>query len=89
MAKMVYAPRFAQELARVTSSRIEEKIYETLGIIEQVPSIGSRNIPPMIRAEFGEGVLKMVVDPFDIFYEYFESVDTVYVYTLIFQRQAR
>lgn len=89
MAKMVYAPRFAEELSRVVSPRVEAKIYETLEIIEQVPSIGSRNIPSMIRAEFGEGVLKMVVDPFDIFYEYFESVDTVYVYTLVFQRQAR
>ena len=43
----------------------------------------------MIRAEFGEGVLKMVVDPFDIFYEYFEQAETVYVYTLVFQRHAR
>ena len=43
----------------------------------------------MIQVEFGEGVLKMVVDPFDIFYEYFDALDTVYVYTLVFQRQAR
>ena len=89
MTKMVYAPRFAEELARVTSLRVEEKIYHTLDIIEQVPSIGSNNIPEMIRAEFGEGVLKMVVDPFDIFYEYFEQAETVYVYTLVFQRHAR
>lgn len=89
MAKMVYAPRFAEELARVTSSRVENKIYHVLEIIEDVPTVGSRDIPSMIRTEFGEGVLKMVVDPFDIFYEYFESTGTVYVYTLVFQRHAR
>lgn len=89
MTKMVYSPRFARELARVTSARVEQKIYDTLGIIEASPTIGSRNIPKMIQAEFGEGVLKMVVDPFDIFYEYFELLDTVYAYTLVFQRQAR
>ncbi len=89
MAKMVYAPRFARELAGVTSIRVENKIYEALANIEMLPSIGSTNIPYSIRAEFGEGVLKMVVDPFDLFYEYFEHLDTVYVYTLVLQRQAR
>lgn len=89
MTKMVYSPRFARELSRVTSARVEQKIYDTLDVIEAVPSIGSRNIPRMIQVEFGEGVLKMVVDPFDIFYEYFDALDTVYVYTLVFQRQAR
>ena len=87
MTRMVYSPRFARELSRVTSARVE--IYDTLDVIEAVPSIGSRNIPRMIQVEFGEGVLKMVVDPFDIFYEYFDALDTVYVYTLVFQRQAR
>lgn len=89
MTKMIYSQRFAQELARVTSARVEQKIYDTLGIIEACPAIGSCNIPKMIQAEFGDGVLKMVVDPFDIFYEYFELLDTVYVYTLVFQRQSR
>lgn len=89
MANMVYSPRFARELARVTSVRVERKIYKILGIVEEIPRIGSTNIPGSIRAEFGENVMKMVVDPFDIFYEYFEELDTVYVYTLVHQRQAR
>lgn len=89
MARVVYAPRFAKELARVTSDRVEQRIYEVLGIIEAMPSIGSTNIPQSIRTEFGDGVLKMVVDPFDIFYEYFEGQDVVWVYALVFQRQAR
>ena len=66
MAEMVYAPRFAEELSRVTT-----------------------NIPSSIQSEFGGNVLKMVVDPFDIFYECFEEQDIVFVYTLILQRQAR
>ncbi len=89
MARMVYSPRFASELSYVTSPRVEERIYRALAIIEDFPLIGSHTIPKSIRVEFGGGVLKMVVDPFDIFYEYFEEQDAVYVYTLVLQRQAR
>lgn len=89
MATIVYSPRFASELARVVSTKVEDRIYNALSVIEAVPSIGFTNIPEMIRAEFGEGVLKMVVDPFDIFYEYFSEEDVVFVYTLVHQRQAR
>lgn len=89
MVEIVYAPRFAKELARVTSPKVEAKIYNALSLIERTPTLGSRKIPERIKAEFGPGVLKMVVDPFDIFYEYFEEADTVFVYTLVFQRQAR
>ena len=40
MTKMVYSPRFARELSRVASARVDQKIYDTLDIIEAVPSIG-------------------------------------------------
>lgn len=89
MTRIVFSPRFAKELAAVTSSQVENRIYNTLEIIEAMPTIGSSIIPKIIRAEFGEGILKMVVDPFDIFYEYFPEQKIVYVYTLILQRQAR
>ena len=89
MADVVYSPRFANELARVMSPRIESKVYGVLSILETTPAIGSAYIPSSIRAEFGAHVLKMVIDPFDLFYEYFEDADVVYVYTLVLQRQAR
>ena len=89
MAEMVYAPRFAEELSRVTPKRAEDRIYDVLGIIEAIPTIGSTNIPSSIQSEFGGNVLKMVVDPFDIFYECFEEQYIVFAYTLILQRQAR
>lgn len=89
MAEMIYSPRFAEELSRVTSKRVENNIYKMLDLIEAVPTVGSTKVPSLIRAEFGEGVLKAVVGPFDIFYEHFENQDVVYVYTLVFQRQAR
>jgi hypothetical protein len=42
---MVYSPRFARELSRVASARVDQKIYDTLDIIEAVPSIGSEYSP--------------------------------------------
>ena len=45
MTRMVYSPRFARELSRVTSARVEQKIYDTLDVIEAVPPL-ARGIFP-------------------------------------------
>ena len=50
------------------------------------PRIGTPEIAPSISEEFGEDVMRVVVKPFDLIYEYDEATDTVYLYGLIHNR---
>jgi hypothetical protein len=51
--------------------------------------MGSPDVPPSIRKEFGGGILKIVVAPFDLVYEYEPKEDRVIIYALVPCAQAR
>ena len=87
MPRLVFSERFADDLAHITSAKVEASIMTALDSIEAFADFGSRNIPDSIREKFGDGVRKVVVSPFDLVYTIVG--DEVHVETLIHQRAAR
>lgn len=89
MPRLEYSDRFAGDLARVTSPKVEARVYEALDNIEAFEDFGSRLVPESIRREFGEGVRKVVVNPFDLVYTYYPEEDLARIEALIHQRAAK
>ena len=89
MPRLIYSERFADDLANVTSPKVEARILATLDNIEAFANFGSRNVPASIREEFGDGVRKVVVGPFDLVYTMIEGTETVQIEALVHQRAAR
>ena len=88
MTKLLYSDRFASDLAGVTSAKIERKIFDILDTIEAAGDIGSKAVPESIRSEFGAGVRKLAVNPFDLVYTYDIERDIAFIEALIHQRAA-
>jgi hypothetical protein len=89
MPRLEYSERFAEDLARVTSAKVEARIYAALDNIEAFGDFGSKVVPDSIREDFGGGVRKVVVSPFDLVYTYYPSDDLVRIEALVHQRAAR
>lgn len=89
MAKMILTEGFVDDLSFVNSDKVLDDIRRVLGAIEAFPRIGSTDIPRSIVEAYGPGILKAVVKPFDVVYEYDEGADTVIVYALVPFRRAR
>lgn len=88
MTKLLYSDRFASDLAWVTSANIERKIFDILDTIEAADDIGSKAVLESIRSEFGTGVRKLAVNPFDLVYTYDVERDIAFIEALIHQRAA-
>lgn len=86
MPSLEYSERFAEDLARVTSSRIENHVLQVLDNIESFAEFGSKNVPASIHDRFNNGVRKVAVTPFDLAYTYFPQEDLVRVEALVHQR---
>lgn len=86
MARLAYSWRFADDLADVTSSEVEAHVYRCLDAIESFPELGSPVVPDRITEEFGHGVRKVVVSPFDLIYSYVPGDETIRIEALIPQR---
>jgi len=84
MPRLEYSERFAEDLARVTSPKVE-----ALDNIEAFEEFGSKLVPHSIRNEFGMGVRKVVVSPFDLIYTYYPEEDLVRIEALVHQRAVR
>ena len=89
MPRLEYSERFAEDVARVTSAKVEARIYAALDNIEAFGDFGSKVVPDSIREDFGEGVRKVVVSPFDLIYTYYPSDDLARTEALVHQRAAR
>ena len=89
MPKLEYSDRFAEDVARVTSDRVEARIFAALDNIEAFGEFGSKVVPDSIRDAFGEGVRKVAVNPFDLVYTYFPDQDLARIEALAHQRVAR
>lgn len=88
MPRLEFSERFANDLASITSSRLEERILSDLDNIELFGEFGSANIPASIKEEFGEGVRKVAVNPFDLVYTFHPKEDLCRIEALIHQRAA-
>ena len=89
MPRLEYSDRFAEDLARLTSAKVEARVYAALDNVGAFGNFGSRVVPDSIRRDFGEGVRKVVVGPFDLVYTYYPAEDLVRIEALIHQRAAR
>lgn len=88
MPKLEYSERFAEDLAAVTSARVEERIFRALDGIEMFGGLGSRDVPKSINERFGGDVRKVTVNSFDLVYTFYPQIDLVRVEALVHQRTA-
>lgn len=89
MPRLEYSYRFADDLAAIYSASLETRILAYLDNIRAFAEFGSRNVPASIREEFGEGVRKVAVNPFDLIYTLDEENGIAYIEALVHQRAAR
>lgn len=89
MARLRFTSRFVDNAAEICSERDNERLLRVLGMLEAFPESGSSDVPDSIRDEFGAGVRKCALNPFDLVYEYDRAHDVVLLYGLIHQRMAR
>lgn len=88
MPELEYSERFAEDLAMVTSARVEERIFRVLDDIEVFGGLGSGDVPRSIRERFGGDVRKVTVNSFDLVYTFYPQIDLVRVEALVHQRTA-
>ena len=88
MPELEYSERFAEDLAAVTSARVEERIFRALDGIEMFGGLGSRDVPKSISERFGRDVRKVTVNSFDLVYTFYPQKDLVRVEALVHQRAA-
>ena len=86
--KVGASERYFEDLEQVYSQRVEGKIRKIVDLLSYTPEIGSKLLPKSIREEFGEDVLKFVVDPFDLIYRYDKQRGEVRLLALIHQARA-
>ena len=84
MARLIVYDGFIEARSRVWSERLGKNIDEMLRTIELMPGVGSAIVPDSIQEEFGSNVLRAVVSPFEIVYEYDKDADTAFVYDLLY-----
>lgn len=88
MPELEYSERFAEDLAAVTSARVEERIFRALDGIEMFGGLGSRDVPRSISERFGGDVRKVTVNSFDLVYTFYPQKDLVRAEALVHQRTA-
>ena len=89
MPRLEYAERFVRDLASITSSRLEQRILSNLDNIEAFGDFGSSNIPSSIKKEFGTGVRRVAVNPFDLIYTHYPDQNLCRIEALVHQRTVR
>ena len=89
MASLIFAEAFLDDMAGVAVASKRAKIMQSISLLEHVPEIGSGIVPASIREAYGPSVRKLVVNPFDVIYEYHPEHDAVHILGLIHQRRAR
>lgn len=72
----------------MTFENIERRIFDILDTIEAAGDIGSKAVPESIRSEFGAGVRKLAVNPFNLVYTYDAERNIVFIEAPIHQRTA-
>lgn len=88
MPRLVFSERFVDDLACIKTSKLESEILAGLDAIEVFGEFGSTNVPESIKCEFGDGVRKVAVNPFDLIYTLHPDEDVACIEALIHQRAA-
>lgn len=83
MPRLEFSERFAEDLSRIETAKLEARILATLDNLELFGEFGSALLPDSIKSEFGEGVRKVAVNPFDLIYTFYPELDLVRVEALV------
>ena len=89
MARLRFTEQFIDDTATVCSPRLHDHLMRVLRMLERFPESGSPDVPASIAQEFGPGIRKCALDPFDLVYEYEKDGDVVMLHGLVNQRMAR
>ncbi len=89
MSELIVYEGFIRTRSSLWSKRIGQNVDNMLRTIEQMPGVGSSLLPQSIQDEFGPNVLKAVVSPYEIIYEYDQEEDVIYVYDLLYGPNVR
>lgn len=88
MPRLEYAGRFVSDLAHIASPKLETRILANLDNIEAFGNFGSSNIPTSIKEQFGKGIRRVAVNPFDLAYTYYPDQDLCRIEALVHQKAA-
>lgn len=88
MAKLIILPSFFEDTDYVHSMDKLDEILDAVASLESFPNRGSNLLSDSIISQYGNGVKKLIVNPFDVIYEYLENEDTVLVHALLHQKAA-
>lgn len=83
MAKLRVYIDFLNKRNALKSTRTRARVDKMLRTIEQMPGVGSSLVAPSVRERYGQHVLKALVSPYLIIYEYDRAQDTAFIYDLI------
>lgn len=89
MPRIELTRRFAEDVAEIQSARIESTIYSVLESLQLFGGLGSPLVPDSIKAEFGDEIRKVAINPFDLVYSFYPDDDLVRVEALVHQKRAR
>ncbi len=87
MADIDFSREFVADLKRVRLSSKQDEILDKISMLSALPELGSRILADSIKIRFGTQVRKLVINPFDVIYEYLPEDDLVLVVRLMHQRE--
>lgn len=88
MTKLVFAESFIENMTQVELESKRDEIFGRIELLADFPELGSSNLPKSICDNYGPRVRKLVVNPFDVVYEYDEVEDAAHILGLVHQRAA-
>lgn len=88
MPRVQYSSEFAVGLSEISSSRLENEILNVLDSLQLFGECGSPLVPDSIRRNYGDGVRKIAINPFDLIYTFYPEEDLVRIEALVSQRAA-
>lgn len=89
MAELVFSQGFIEDTDAVELDSKLAQIMDVIALLETSPCLGSANLPDSIVEQYGASVRKLVIDPFDVIYEFLSHEDVVLIHGLVHQKAAR
>ena len=84
-----FSEKFLEDASQIYTIRVAGELKKAISLIEVVPTIGSKIVRESLKEEFGEGIFKWAVGPFDLIYTFDEDSMSVQLHALIPQRMVR
>lgn len=89
MREIVYADRFADDVAGIYSDRVLALLDRRLAAIETYPEMGNPSVRPSLAEQFGETLRAFPVPPFVIVCRYDHKQDRLEFLALPYDKTVR